>query len=567
MKSPFTLKSRFCRIYRFFYLIFFLSYFFSGCIEKTPVITFIDPSIGRMGDALTIVGSGFGDERNDSFITIAGTSPTTSSYLSWSDKEITVRLPEFGEAGLVYVHRGQKKSNAALFANLLTLPEAVSDSKIGIGPEISSIEPSSAPIGSLITIQGNNFGASRESGGVFFAWSEETMAGAQAITPPDFVEVFQSELGYESWSEREIRVRIPDGAISGNLEVRTARGNSRPVYFEITGKPGTKIFKDKKTYTVSYYAEIKVEKAEIPNALYIWMPRPELSASQRNVTLLSRSSAPFVDNYRGTSLFQFHDNPSGTNLEVTLSYETDVYTVETNIRNTAIVRLNKPSPMGSAVSLPSANIPSEDQAVRTQVRTIIGNERLPYPKAQRIYNWLVSNVKIQAEPVLAETVSDNVTESGDLQTGALQALETKTADSFSASLLFCALARAAEIPAQPVAGVIIDRWGNAAKHYWAEFWLDGFGWVPLDPALGAGASPPEFNLREDHASYYFGNLDNQRIAFSRGEHFLPQMTPRGKLAFRDREYSLQNIWEEAVEGIESYSSLWSDVTITGMRVQ
>jgi len=520
-----------------------------------------------MGDTLTIIGSGFGDERNESFITIAGTSPTTSSYLSWNDNEITVRVPEFGEAGLVYVHRGQKKSNAVLFANLLTLPEAVTGSQIGNGPEVSSIEPSSAPIGSLITIQGNNFGASRETGGVFFAWNEETIAGAQAIIPPGFVEVFQSELGYESWSEREIRVRVPDGAISGNLEVRTARGNSRPVYFEITGKPGTKIFKDKKTYTVSYSAEIQIDQAAIPNALFVWMPRPALSASQRNVTLLSRSSAPFVDNYRGASLFQFHDTQPGTNLDITLSYETDVYTVEINIRNTAVVRLNRPSPVGSAVSLPSDLIPSQDQAVKTQVRTIIGNERLPFPKAQRIYNWLVSTIKIQAD-----LISDNVTEAdapetGVFQTGALQALQNKTADSFSASLLFCALARATEIPAQPVSGVIIDRWGNATKHYWAEFWLDGFGWVPLDPSLGAGASPPDFNLREDHAAYYFGNLDNQRIAFSRGEHFLPQMTPRGRIASRDREYSLQNIWEEAAEGLESYSSLWSDVTITGMRVQ
>ena len=558
MKSPFTLKSRFYRIYVIFNFIFFLLYFFSGCKEKTPEISFIDPSIGRMGDVLTIIGSGFGDERNESFITIAGTSPTTSSYLSWSDKEITIRVPEFGEAGLVYVHRGQKKSNAALFANLLTLPEAVSGSQIGNDPEISSIEPSSAPIGSLITIRGNNFGASRETGGVFFAWNAETPAGAQAITPPDFVEVFQSELGYESWSEREIRVRVPDGAISGNLEVRTARGNSRPVYFEITGKPGTKIFKDKKTYTFSYSAEIQIEQAAIPNALYIWIPRPALSASQRNVSLLSRSFTPFVDNYRSTSLFQFHDTHSGTNLDITLSYETDVYTVETNIRNTAVVRLNRPSPMGSAVSLPSALIPSEDQAVRAQVRTIIGNERLPFPRAQRIYNWLVSNIKVQAD-----LISDNVTEAGVV----LEALGNKAADSFSVSLLFCALARATEIPAQPVAGVIIDRWGNATKHFWAEFWLDGFGWVPLDIALGAGVSPPEFNIRDDHTAYYFGNLDNQRIAFSRGEHFLPQMTPRGRIASRDREYSLQNIWEEAAEGLESYSSLWSDVTITGMRVQ
>ena len=527
----------------------------TSCREKIPEILSIDPSIGRMGDVLTIRGSGFGDEKDSSFITIAGTSPTSSSYLSWSDNEIAVRAPEFGEAGLVYVHRGGKKSNPAMFANILTLPEAVSGAKIDNGPIITSIEPSSAPIGSLVTIQGSNFGVSRETGGVFFSWNAEAVQGI--INPPDFVEVFQEESGYESWSEREIRVRIPDGAVSGNLEVRTARGKSRPVYFEVTGKPGTKIYKDKRTYTLSYSAEIQVESASVPNALYIWMPRPALSASQRNVTPVFRSSAPFVENYRGASLFQYHDTPSGTKLVVTLSYETDVYAIETSIKSTAAVRLNRPLPMSAAGILPSALIPSEDQAVKTQVRTIIGNERLPFPRAQRIYNWLVSTIKVQAAPL-----TNNA-----LEAGALQALEGKTADSFSVSLLFCALARATEIPAQLVAGVIVDRYGNTTKHYWAEFWLDGFGWVPLDPALGAGASPAEFNLRDDHASYYFGNLDNQRIAFSRGEHFLSQMTPRGRIASRDREYSLQNIWEEAAEGIGIYSSFWSDVTITGMRVQ
>ena len=534
-----------------FYVIFFTTFITIGCGEKTPEITSIDPSIGRMGDVLTIRGSGFGDERNGSFITIAGTSPTSSSYLSWSDNEIAVHSPEFGEAGLVYVHRGQKKSNPAMFANILTLPESVSGAQINKSPVINSIEPSSAPIGSLITIQGSNFGASRETGGVFFSWNAESSPAVQG-NPPGFVEVFQEESGYESWSEREIRIRVPDGAVSGNLEVRTARGNSRPVYFEITGRPGTKTYKDKKTYTLSYSAEIQVGSASVPNALYIWMPRPALSASQRNITFLSRSSAPFVENYRGASLFQYHDVSSGTNLVVTLSCDTDVYAIETNIRSTATVRLNRPLPMAAANILPSALIPSEDQSIKAQVRTIIGNERLPFPKAQRIYNWLVSTIKVQTAP---------------LSNNALEALAGKVADSYSVSLLFCALARAAEIPAQPVSGVIVDRRGNTIKHYWAEFWLDGFGWIPLDPALGSGASPAEFNLREDHASYYFGNLDNQRIAFSRGEHFLSQMTPRGRIASRSREYSLQNIWEEAAEGIGTYSSFWSDVTITGVRVQ
>jgi hypothetical protein len=73
-------------------------------------------------------------------------------------------------------------------------------------------------------------------------------------------------------------------------------------------------------------------------------------------------------------------------------------------------------------------------------------------------------------------------------------------------------------------------------------------------------------VREDHAAYYFGSLDNQRITFSRGQAALSQMDPRGRVAVRARDYALQNLWEEAVGGLESYSSLWSDVTITGVYV-
>jgi hypothetical protein len=145
----------------------------------------------------------------------------------------------------------------------------------------------------------------------------------------------------------------------------------------------------------------------------------------------------------------------------------------------------------------------------------------------------------------------------------MEALEQRQFDSYTAALLFCSLARSVYIPAIPVAGVLVNR-GGVLKHYWAEFWIDGFGWVPLDPALGAGIAPEGFNPREDSASWYFGNMDNQRIAFSRGQTLLSQMDPRGRTVTRDREYALQNLWEEAVGGIESYSSLWGDITIIGI---
>ena len=535
----------------------FLTVNLASCREKGPEIESIYPRIGRMGDALTIRGKGFGNERGESFITIAGASPTSSSYLSWDDNEISVMIPEFGEAGLVYVHRGRKKSNPALFANQVTLPTLTEGSHTGNTPRISSLEPSSGAIGSLITIQGSNFGSSRESSGVFFVWGAESPS--TEIHSPDFIETLEAEFGYELWTEREIRVRVPDGASSGNLEVRTPRGNSPPAYFEISGKPGTKIFKDKRSYSLSYSVDINIEKASVPNTLYIWMPQPVLSASQRNISLLSRSTEPFVENYRGTSLFQFVDTHSKTGNNITVSYVADVYAVETSIKSQTPVRLNRPSPLGTINILPSPLIPSDDPGIKAQSSNIVGNERNPYPKAQKIYDWIISSIQIDTSQI-----DNSIIVNSPLSGSVFKALEEKKADSFSASLLFCALARAAEIPAQPITGVIVSREGNAITHCWAEFWLDGFGWIPLDPALGAGVPLPGFSLREDHVKYYFGSLDNQRVAFSRGERFLSQMTPWGQTSQRNREYSLQNLWEEAVEGLESYSSLWSDVTITGI---
>jgi transglutaminase-like putative cysteine protease len=147
------------------------------------------------------------------------------------------------------------------------------------------------------------------------------------------------------------------------------------------------------------------------------------------------------------------------------------------------------------------------------------------------------------------------------------ALEQKQADPCTAALLYCAMARAAGVPCIPAAGVLVNRNGQTLRHYWAEFWIDNFGWVPADPVMGAKAVPDSFVVKQDWANYYFGSLDSQRIAFSRGEQILSQMESRGRLVSRPQSYSLQNIWEEAAGGLESYSSLWGDITIMGIYVQ
>jgi transglutaminase-like putative cysteine protease len=490
------------------------------------------------------LGKNFGEVQDKSYVTIAQIFPTMSSYIEWTDTKISLRLPEFGESALIYIQRGDKKSNPVLISNRTTLPQPVSGSDVDKKPRILSVEPRAAVIGALIIIQGNDFGSSRGSSGVFF-----TREGASSLpdAAPSWMEVFDTNFGYELWNDREIQVRVPDGAVSGNLEIRTSRGNSESFFFEITDKPGTKIFEDKQAYTLNYTVGIRTREAPVPHSLYLWLPRPILSSSQPWVQLLSWTRAPFIENYRETVLFKFNDLAPYTTMETTLSFRLEVYAITTSIKE-SLIKESGTFPVETVYTLPGPLIPSDHALIKTHTNTIIGRERNPYLKARKIYDWLITQGGIRWEPVAG---------------GVLEALDRRRTDSYGAALFFCAMARAGGIPALPVSGVLIGRSQEAIRHYWAEFWIDGFGWIPVDPALGARTVPADFAfpLRQDRGAYYFGNMDNRHIAFSRGERILSQMEVRGKTVARERDFALQNIWEESSGGI-NYDSQWGDVIIT-----
>ena len=537
----------------------------SSCKSDSPVITSIDPKIGRAGENITLTGKNFGKTREDSFITIAGITPTGPSYQVWQDDLIVVRVPEPGESGLVYVHVEGKRSNGVLFTNLSVVPRAIDGEESGLLPRIAMISPHTGMPGSLVTITGSNFGSSRPNiggpglgadsllagGGVFFSWDYEASSfSAFSAREPEFIEVSELELGYEFWSAREIRVRVPDGAVSGNMEIRTPHGTSRPVLFEISGKPGFKNFRDRRGYSVNYSVDIRVLEATRPNNLYLMIPKPVTSSSQRNVTLISRNATPFVENHRGVSIYKLDNITAGSTHRINISYNVEVYAVETGMRPLS-VRQDR-TPLHTAYTQSTNLIPADNPQIRSTVNTILGREQNPFNRARLLYDWIINQIEI--------------TENMDSSVTVVSALEQKKADSYSAALLYAAMARAAGIPAIPVAGILVNRTRQTHRHYWAEIWINGFGWVPVDPVMGTRAVPDSFITIDDTANFYFGNLDNHRIAFSRGELNFSQMESRGRIVYHPRSYSLQNIWEEASGGLESYSSLWGDIIITGIFV-
>ena len=536
---------------------------FISCNSKSPVISSIDPKIGRMGEIITLRGNNFGASREESYVSIAGMAPTNSLYFTWQDDLIVVRVPESGESGLVYVHVRGRKSNGVLFSNSAAVPRPIEGEDFGLEPRITGISPQTGVPGTLITITGNNFGTSREGSlfstlngiqnntGVFFSWDFESPSNPYAIREPEFIEVSETELGYEAWSTREIRIRLPDGATSGNMEIRTPHGISRPVFFDVSGKPGYKNFTDKRRYTISYSVDVRILEASRPNTLYLWIPKPITSPSQRNVSLISLSMDPFVENHRGVSLFKLDNLVQGTTHTINLSFNVEVYSVETGMRP---VYIRQGETLLFNMYTQSSNmIPSDNSQIITTVNSIVGREQNPYIRARLIYDWVLNNIEIVEAPFPVSSIAD--------------ILEQKKADPYNTALLYTTMARAAKLPCIPIAGVLINRSNQTLRHYWAEFWIDGFGWLPVDPAMGGGAVPSSYITKQDLANYYFGNAESQRIAFSRGEIVLSQMESRGRLVSHPQSYSLQNIWEEAAGGLESYSSLWGDVIITGVYNQ
>lgn len=522
----------------------------ASCAPAAPRIDSIDPRVGNTGEILTVRGAGFGAERGDGKVSISGIAPTASSYIEWSDDRISVRIPDFGDSGLVYVHVRGKVSNPALYTNRAALPQPVARGDGSSRPRVLSADPPAARIGAAVTLHGRNFGASREGGAVLFAWDAETPPSAQAAArAPYFVEAPDHEYAYELWSDREIRVRVPDGASSGSLVVRTARGSSDPIFFDIADRAGSKTFRDKKTFAFSYSVNVKAESATAPNSIYLWMPLPASSASQRNAQILSRSAEPFVEGHRGAALYQLNDLKPGTSDGVSVSCLVDVYAVETKV-NAAAVKKLPGSPVAAAYAAPSPLLPSADASIAKAAASIVGKEKNPYSAAKRIYDWMLAGVRPAEE--------------GLQPAGPVEALASMTADPYAAALLFCTLARAADIPAVPIAGFLVDRTRKPTRHWWAEFWIDGLGWVPVDPALALGLGPEGFSAAEDPKAYYFGNVDGQRIAFSRGQASIARMDPRGRAVGRERAYAFQTIWEEALGGLESYSSLWSDLAVNGV---
>lgn len=516
--------------------------------DHPPVVAAITPQIGSPGSILLIKGHYFGTKRGNSNVIIAGVRPSSSDYLAWSNTRISVRIPRQVDSGMVYVRRSNGRSNGKLFTNKSNIPVVVKTTSAPGQPHISSISPTTGGIGSKLTIVGKNFGKKRGSGKVLFApisVSDQGLRVAQ-VGPKERFAGCDCSFMYSSWSNTKIVLYVPDGASSGNITVVTHRGTSNAQYFEVSSQVGTTTYRDKRGYQIHFGAQLSNVSTNRGGTIDLWLPDLSPTLAQRHIERIVEPK-PTAGAPKGMMRFSFAKLEPKSSYSVNVTYYFDRYAMRTQINPTKVVDSYDTSrSFYKAYTAPGTLVPSTNTSVDKTAQKIVGSHKSPYTKARLLYQFVTQKMKYAR---------------GQGTGGALATLKSGSGDSYSLSLLYTALLRAVGIPARPVAGVLVYGNKQTVDHYWAEFYLPDFGWVPTDPALGAGAKYDGFPTRSDAADYYFGNLDNQHITFTRGVVRVQKLAKAGKTVHRPHSYSLQTISEEASPQVKGYDSVWDDVRV------
>ena len=518
-----------------------------GSHSRAPVIEAADPRIGHGGDVLIVTGRGFGSERNGGQVLIAGVAPTSNAYLEWRGDRVSVRVPEEVRSGFVYVVAGGRRSNGVLFANRDHLPRVGSALGDPGQPLVAGVDRPRAAVGEPVVVTGRNFGPQRGTSEVLFTWLSADPQSSGSGTA-EYVAANVHDFDYERWSDTEIRVRVPDGAATGNLLVRTEQGFSNQVFFEVSSTVGSKRFTGRRTYSVSMNLSIANIRAAGPNELYLWMPQVWPAPTQRNVRLVARDPEPLYEDVAGAVVFRLSNLVPGGVYDVTQQFIFERYAVQTAVTVGHVEPYDRDARAYRAFTAPEPLIAADDERIVALAERLTRGQLNPWRRARSLYDGLLRRV-VYADERAADPPA---------------ALDGGAGDAYDFALLYTALLRAAAVPARPVAGYLVQAPDRLRAHYWTEFYLHRFGWVPADPALGSGAGLIEGETEPDPAAYYFGNLDNRHLALTKGVVETGRLAPRGRIVQRADLGTLQLHHEEVVGDLASYSARWSGLTILGV---
>ena len=543
-------------------IIIGLFFLFSVKSKAVPQIDSVVPPVGSPGDVILISGKNFGNERDMSYVEIAGSRLTASSYLSWSDNLIRIVLPASVRDGLVIVGTRDARSAPAIFANETDIPVPVVTNTdfSATKPVISYLSAERVSVGDVLVINGSNFGDSRNQSKVYFTANYNNLieSGDLSNIPvltENMIAASENDYDYISWSDTEIRLHVPDGAYSGVVLVDNRKEKSEPKNLIVSQDVGTKSYTNKKIFLVQYSADIADVSVSNATVITLRCPLPSVSVSQQHYEMTEVVPPPLFTGYQNNLIHQVAKSKNDASKSVfSQTFIIPVYEIRSEVKADRVSAYKETDRSLYSIAMrPDELVPSADERIVALADEIAGREKNPYKKAKLIYDYMCDNFRIQSD------LRKNTANPLDLLRG-------KKGDAYDYAVIYTALLRASGIPAMTDAGILVCRDLMTQSHWWCEFYIEKVGWIPVDPAIGAGLEYKKWSegIASDSREYYFGNLDSHHISFSRGWNQLKPFSLDNKIVQQPRSFALQSIWEEASENTVKYSSYWTVPVVKGV---
>jgi len=269
---------------------------------------------------------------------------------------------------------------------------------------------------------------------------------------------------------------------------------------------------------------VGVERLEIPfeglpstGILKIWFPLPIETDAQRNVTVTNLSCPDYIvagPVTTGDIGYVYYEVPAGAvngDLIITADIAFTSYEqIFEDIDLTLVGEYNTSDHEYLLYTRSERNIEITD-AVREKAREIVGNETNPHLQAQMIYYHIIETYPYSHVPHASlDAREPKVAESTHM-------FETGHGDCGTQSMLFAAFCRSLGIPARALGGYQMIMAETPGGHFWAEYYLPGYGWVPNDVTVAEAADrvvlPGE--KRTVFKDYYAANLDSARLVIQK----------------------------------------------------
>ncbi|MBT1076141.1 transglutaminase domain-containing protein [Geobacter grbiciae] len=260
--------------------------------------------------------------------------------------------------------------------------------------------------------------------------------------------------------------------------------------------------------------DVDLSAQEKGKEVKLWLPYPVSDANQSitgiSVTGDYAESGVYTDRANGSPMLHARWKGDATSRKLSFTFAAERQEV---VRRAFPDKEAAWDPADYRQYLAPTSLGPTSGEVKKLADSITKGKKTVLEKARAVYDWTCENT--YRDP--------NTRGCGKGDVCAL--LEKPGGKCTDISSVFIALSRAAGVPAREVFGI---RLGKKAEedittwqHCWAEFFLPGYGWVPVDPADVRKAMLVE-NLKLDNAKtkeyqeYFWGGIDPYRIALAVG---------------------------------------------------